>query len=477
MLEIQRRRTTPFLALLALPATAMGFALSVQISALSWILSTRYGLHIDEIGLVWAAGPLAGIAGQLLVGVFSDGVWLWGGRRRPFIIIGGLLSAAMLLALPRIGLLSHALGFETVLGVAITVALALDLSINISFNPTRSIITDVTDDGPMRTRGYALMQTVSGSFGVLAYGVGALFGNDALIATGAVLVLVFSLVPALLIEEPRSLDAAHGAPAARPTPPSVTHLATTLLPLWAVIGYDIVAMGLHVVGYKPPGLWLEGACLVLTALLYLQTLRARDRGPEFVREDLVEFRKVLAAHALSWLGMQTMFVYMLAFVQQRFPTLDANAGGHVLSTSFLILSAVGALSPSLVLEPLCRRFGQILVHAAALGLMAAGFLAIDVSGAGVGAIYGLMVVLGIGWGAIVSLPFAIMSERVDESRIGLYMGVFNLSVVLPQLVASLGIGTLVAQSHDKGVVFLVAAVSMGLSAFLWLSVRRHPTAA
>lgn len=50
-----------FLLLISLPATAMGFALSVQISVLSWILSTRYGLAIEEIGLVWAAGPLAGI--------------------------------------------------------------------------------------------------------------------------------------------------------------------------------------------------------------------------------------------------------------------------------------------------------------------------------------------------------------------------------------------------------------------------------
>ena len=192
MLAIQRNKATSFLALLALPATAMGFALSVQISALSWILTTRYGLHIDEIGLVWAAGPVAGIVGQLAVGLLSDDVWFWGGRRRPFILLGGLLTALMLLALPHIGLISHTLGLESVLGVAITVALALDLSINISFNPTRSIITDLTADGAERTRGYTLMQTVSGSFGVMAYGIGALWDNYALIYTGVVLVLLFS---------------------------------------------------------------------------------------------------------------------------------------------------------------------------------------------------------------------------------------------------------------------------------------------
>ena len=94
MLAMQRKLSTPFLVLLTLPATAMGFALSVQISVLSWILSTEYKLDIHEIGIVWAAGPLAGIIGQLLIGVISDRVWFWGGRRRPFIIIGGLLAVA-----------------------------------------------------------------------------------------------------------------------------------------------------------------------------------------------------------------------------------------------------------------------------------------------------------------------------------------------------------------------------------------------
>ena len=63
MLAIQKHLSKSFLAILSLPATAFGFALSVQISALSWILSTKFGLEIHEIGLVWAAGPLAGIFG------------------------------------------------------------------------------------------------------------------------------------------------------------------------------------------------------------------------------------------------------------------------------------------------------------------------------------------------------------------------------------------------------------------------------
>ena len=65
MLRMQERLSLPFLMLLSLPSTAMGFALAVQISALSWLMSTKYGLKLDEIGIVWAAGPLAVLARRM----------------------------------------------------------------------------------------------------------------------------------------------------------------------------------------------------------------------------------------------------------------------------------------------------------------------------------------------------------------------------------------------------------------------------
>src|ERR1035438_6034476 len=130
MLTIQQKLSKSFYAIISLPSTAMGFALSIQISALSWILTTRYNLDIHEVGIVWAAGPLAGIFGQVIIGLISDKVWFWGGRRRPFILIGGVLAASMLLALPNIDSIRSFFGIESLLGVAIFVALTLDLAIN-----------------------------------------------------------------------------------------------------------------------------------------------------------------------------------------------------------------------------------------------------------------------------------------------------------------------------------------------------------
>jgi Na+/melibiose symporter-like transporter len=231
-------------------------------------------------------------------------------------------------------------------------------------------------------------------------------------------------------------------------------------------------MALKIAGVKPVGFALEIICAIATIVLVVATLAARDRGVEFVREDLVEFRKVLAAHAFSWAGVQTMFVYMISFVQYRFPLLDATAGGQMLSRSFLVLSAVGALMPAFVLEPLTRRFGQVAVHVACLALMALGFAGVYLYGTSPLVVYALMALMGIGWAAIVSLPFAIMSQRVDQGRIGLYMGVFNLSVVLPQLLTSLAVGKIVEHTADKGVIFVIGAGCLALSALAWLFVRR-----
>src|SRR3546814_3507882 len=108
------------------------------------------------------------------------------------------------------------------------VALARDLAVNVGFNPTRALIADVTSDGPERARGYSWMQAISGSFGVLAYAIGALFGNIVLIYAAVGIVLVLAIGPPFLIEEPRDLVP---APAQRDTDASWRGVAASLSPL------------------------------------------------------------------------------------------------------------------------------------------------------------------------------------------------------------------------------------------------------
>jgi len=82
-----------------------------------------------------------------------------------------------------------------------------------------------------------------------------------------------------------------------------------------------------------------------------------------------------------------------------------------------------------------------------------------------------MAVAGIGWAAVVSLPFAIMTEKIDQSRTGFFMGIFNLSVVLPQLLVSLFVGTIVKNTVDKNIIFIISGISLALSAMFWTIVK------
>lgn len=422
MLEIQKKLKSSFFMLLSLPSTAMGFALSIQIAALSWILNTKYGFDIHEVGIVWAAGPIAGIIGQPLAGLASDKVWFLGGRRRPFILIGGVLTALMLLALPNIHVLSEFLGFEPTkaaselsegqfpasIYVAIFVALVLDLSINISFNPTRSIIADVTDEETV-TKGYTWMQTISGTFGVLAYFIGSTLGNDTLIYFGVFLVFLFSVLPVFFIEEPTTLNS---------------------------------------------------------------TESEEENHSGKKETDKVGFAKVLLAHAPTWIGIQTMFVFMFAYVQQEYPNLGDQDVGSVINWSFLIFNAVAAVLPALVLEPITHKIGRVKTHAICIAIMALGYAGmIFLGNNSVYMIYVMMVILGIGWSATVSLPFAIMSEKVAKAKMGFYMGIFNLSVVLPQLAVSAFIGKILADAEDKTLMFYIASISLAISAVMWMTVK------
>ena len=411
MLPIQKSHGNPFYVLISLPATAMGFALCVQISALSWILSTQYHLEIHEVGYVWLAGPLAGILAQPLVGLVSDRVWFWGGRRRPFIVLGGILAGGMVLALPFLGEIGKFTGLPT-LWVAIGVALTLDLAINVGFNPTRSIIADVTPEGSGRTKGFTWMQTISGFFGVLAYVTGAVFGNYALIYGGAALVVLFNVVPSLLISEPRQLAGGGDAEPSSREPAPIGRL-------------------LH----------------------------------------------IFLAHGFTWLGVQTMFVYLFAYIKDSMVLSDTGDSevGRVINIAFLVLNVVGFILPVLVLQPVSARLGLVRTHAACVAVMALGYAGILSFGRTPAMLFLFMAVVGVGWASTVSLPFAIVSDNVDGARMGLFMGLFNLSVVIPQLLASGVAGKFIGAAPDKRIVFLIASVSLAVSAVLWLFVRENPT--
>ena len=476
MLNIQKKKSNAFFALLSLPATAMGFALSVQISALSWILSTKYGLDIHEIGIVWAAGPIAGIIAQPIIGLISDKLWFMGGRRRPWIVIGGILAALMMLALPNLEIIQKILigGNDPqagLLSIAVIVALTFDLSINVSFNPTRSLVADCTSHNE-RSKGYTWMQTVSGSFGVLAYFIGGTLGNIFLIYFGVFVALLASIIPVFLIQEPRHLTNQESEK--KQSRSSVRDILEALLPLSGFLLYGIYVifsklLGFHtsitinVLGYAI-GI-VEFAALLLLLIsgiaVFLNLTKSNEKSNEF--------QKLMLAHTFTWVGVQTMFIY--AFFYLRDVLQLGEDAGKINSIAFFILSLVSAILPVLVLNGFAKRIGMVRTHLSCIFIMALGYAGVLFFGKSILLYYIMIAIAGIGWASVVSLPFAIMSEKVDQTKMGLYMGIFNLSVVLPQLVASFKMGEIVNTSSDKSVVFVICAVTLAISGVLWLFVK------
>lgn len=486
MLNIQKKLSNPFLALLALPATAVGFALSTQIAALSWILSKKYGLDIHEVAFVWLAGPIAGIFGQVIVGMISDNVWFMGGRRRPFIMIGGIISAIAFLCLPFIQEISNITGIADIVIIASLIALFLDLSVNVTFNPARSIIADLTPEGKVRTSGYVWMQIVSGFFGVFAYFLSMLFGNEILLYIAAFIVLGMAVFPILLIEEKK--DIKEGKIAGEEEKFGIWQIVKEIYPLYGFLVFGLFSLFHHFFYEALAPLHnpvLIGA-LVYSVVIGVVNIITGFKNPS----NQKEFQKIMLAHSFSWVAFQSMFILSGFFIENRIlPNIDLanitanwfaesltgvqqtadSSIGNIVSLGFFILNLVGAIFP-LVLQAVAKIIGRVRTYIAALSVAALGYFYIAFVGSVEWDFYLGMLLVGIGWSAIISIVFAIMSERVNPAKMGLFMGVFNLAVVLPQMMSN-GVANVIRQTGNYQLLYILCGVFVSVSVLFWIFVR------
>ena len=483
MLNIQKKLSNPFLALLALPATAVGFALSTQIAALSWILSKKYNLDIHEVAFVWLAGPIAGIFGQIIVGLVSDNVWFMGGRRRPFIMIGGMISTLAFLALPYIREISQITGITDIIIIASIIALFLDLSVNVTFNPARSIIADLTPEGKIRMAGFVWMQIVSGFFGVFAYFLSMVFGNETLLFIAAFLVFATAVFPILFIEEKKEVEADTKSTEKF----GVSQILKEIFPLYGFLVFGVFSVVNHfnesLAPYHNPILIAALAySIVIGILLIIKGLKTVSNKNEF--------HKIMLAHSFTWVAFQSMFIISGFFIEKQIlpnveiSTLTANwfaqaltgvtqsadaSVGNIVSLGFLILNFVGAVFP-LLLQSVSRKIGRVKTYISALSFAVVGYFYIAFLGKLEIDFYIGMFLVGIGWSAVISIVFAIMSERVNPAKMGLYMGVFNLAVVLPQMMSN-GVANVIKQTENYQLLYIICGLLIAVSVLFWMFVR------
>lgn len=485
MLNIQKKMSNPFLALLGLPATAVGFALSTQIAALSWILSNKYGLDIHEVAFVWLAGPIAGIFGQVIVGLVSDNVWFMGGRRRPFIIIGGLVSAIAFLALPNISGISKITGITDIIIIASLIALFLDLSVNVTFNPARSIIADLTPEGKVRTSGYVWMQIISGFFGVFAYFLSMVFGNETLLYIAAVIVFLTAVFPILFIQEIKEQTEAQANDKEKF---GVWQIFKEIYPLYGFLVFGVFSLFFHffteqfAVWHNPILITALAYSVIIGILIIIQGLKKQSNRNEF--------QKIMLAHSFTWVAFQSMFILSGFFIEnQILPNINisnitanwfaesltgveqtaASSVGNMVSLGFFILNLIGAIFP-LILQAIAKRIGRVKTYISALTFSAIGYFYIAYFSHVEIDFYIGMFLVGIGWSAVISIVFAIMSERVNPAKMGLYMGVFNLAVVLPQMMSN-GVANVIKATGNYQLLYIFCGLLVSTSVIFWMFVK------
>lgn len=465
-------------------------AFALQNANVSRIFQTL-GASIDNLPVLWIAGPVTGLLVQPLIGYMSDRTWGRLGRRRPYFLGGAIACSLALIAMPN----------SSALWMAASLLWMLDASINISMEPFRAFVGDMLDEG-QRTAGYAFQTVFIGAGAVVASLAPTILNNvfqvsnvapegvvpdsvrwsfyiGAIMAFGAVLWTVlttkeFSPDEMAAFEQAAGPRAQHGGTA--PT-------AAQALP-WIVAGAIVVAL-VASFGLDNP-LYILGFGLIAFGLAQaVNAMRVKagrtDGALNQILSDLWAMpdtmRKLAVIQFLSWFALFILWVYATPIVTQyHFGTTDTtsvayNEGADYVGVLFAVYNGVAALYAFLI-PALAKRIGTARLHAVNLIAGGLGYLSFWLIG-DPQLLMLSMVGVGMAWASILSLPYSILCGALPPRKLGVYMGLFNIFIVLPQLVVATVMGALVHHLYPGTpiVSFLIGGGFMAAAAVA--SLRLH----
>ena len=431
------------------------------------------GVSDDSLPLLWLAGPITGLVVQPLVGYFSDRTWTRFGRRRPYFLAGALLAAVALAAMPN----------ALTLWTAACMLWMLDASQNLSMGPYRAVVADQMSDQqrPMGFLTYMFFASVGAVVGSLLPWMMAQLGVSSVAPVGemsAAVKYAFFLGAALLFGAvcwsafttheypPEALARFDSAPPPARTPHTPFNMLRHAL-IWIGVG----AAGLLGAWWSDARLAmyvLAGACLVYGAFLVVASRIERENALTSVVKDLESMsgsmRWLAIVQFCSWFSLFAIFVYTtpavasLHFGSSVPGSPQYEAGANWVGVLFATYNGLGALA-AVVIPFFVRRFGMRRAHQINLWAGAAGLLSMllirDPAW-----LLASMVGLGFAWGSIVSLPYAMLANNLPAGKMGVNMGIFNIFIVIPQLLAATILGWLldVTAHGDPSGAFVIAAV-------------------
>ena len=382
------------------------FGWGLQLANMSAVYE-RLGARPDEVPLLWLAAPVTGLIVQPIIGALSDRTWGPLGRRRPYFLTGAILASIALFFMPT----------SSALWMAASLLWILDASINISMEPFRAFVADKLHPA-QRTAGFVMQ-----SFFI---GIGASLANA--------LPLVLSWVGV-------QGSTASGVPLTVKYSFQAGAVVFLLAVLWTVV---------TTTEFPPED----------PAAFERARRGKRGLGPllaeigESIREMPPTMRQLAVVQLFTWLGLFCMWLFFVpATARHVFGATDPQSplytrgiewGGFAFSFYSITCFVV-----ALVLPRIAAATTRKAVHAGALVCGALGLLSVYV----IHDRYMLllsMVGVGIAWASILSMPYAILSTALPPSRMGVYMGVFNFFIVIPEIIASLAFGPLIRLAFGEG---------------------------
>lgn len=354
-------------------------------------------LGADEatLPLLWLAGPMTGLLVQPLVGALSDRTVTRWGRRTPYFLVGAILCSLCLLAMP----------YSRALWIAASLLWILDAANNITMEPYRAYVGDRLD-AAQRPLGFLTQSAFTGLAQTLSY-----------------------LAPSLLVWAGMDKDAV-----AANNIPVVTHVAfvagaalslSTIL--WSVIRVPELPLAAA-----------EVAAMRTRPMSMATTLR--DIG-DALREMPLPMRQLAVAMFFQWYAMFAYWQFItFAVARSLFGTADPTTVGF--RDAALVTGQLGAFynfiafAGALALVPFARRLGARPVHAVCLAASGAAMLVIPSLGSQA-ALFVPMLGIGLGWAGMMGCPYIMLADAIPPARTGIYMGIFNLFIVVPMLIESL----------------------------------------
>jgi maltose/moltooligosaccharide transporter len=453
------------------------FGFALQNANVSRIFQTL-GAEVDQIPILWIAAPLTGLIVQPIVGYYSDRTWGALGRRRPYFLGGAVAATFALFFMPN----------SPTLWIAAGLLWVLDASINVAMEPFRAYVGDQLPTS-QRPTGYAMQSFFIGVGSVVASllpwllakaGVGNVaapgeipdtvryafyFGGAMLfIAVGWTIVSTREYSPDVL----KSFDAVRSTFAT-----SLSDLKSTRRDGWIWSAVGLVSLIAVALAHLDQQLYLLGGGILVYGLALLITSHARKQTM-FTRimSDLHEMpgamRRLAVVQFFSWFALFAMWIYTTAAVTSvHYGATDTqstlyNDGANWVGVLFATYNGFAALA-AVVIPWMVRRIGLRVSHLVNVWLGSAGliaFLVIDDPQ------WLLLAMVGVGfaWASILSLPYALLSDSVPGEKMGVYMGIFNFFIVIPQLLAASVLGFLLKTLFDGQPIY--ALVIGGVSLFV-----------